>query len=86
MQSDVLTQRQAWKIYDGWFRNGWAVFLQEPAMIEREFRRLTLRPTASPKDWADSYLAAFSSSAGVRLVTFDRVLSERANGAILLKV
>ncbi|MHB8301834.1 MAG: TA system VapC family ribonuclease toxin [Acidobacteriaceae bacterium] len=86
MQSDVLTQRQAWKIYDGWFRNGWAVFLREPAMMEREFRGLTQRATASPKDWADSYLAAFSSGAGVRLVTFDRVLSERANGAVLLKV
>ena len=85
MQADVLTQRQAWKIYDGWFRNGWATLLQEPAMMEREFRGLTQRATASPKDWADSYLAAFSSAAGVRLVTLDKGLSERAAGAILLQ-
>ena len=85
MHSDVLTQRQAWKLYDGWFQNGWAVFLQEPAMMEGEFRALTLRTSASPKDWADSYLAAFSSAAGLRLITFDKVLSDRASGAILLK-
>ncbi|MGC9291774.1 MAG: TA system VapC family ribonuclease toxin [Acidobacteriaceae bacterium] len=85
MQSEVLTQKQAWKIYDGWFHQGWAVFLQEHADVELGFRRHTLRETASPKDWADSYLAAFSQAAGVHLVTFDRALSQRAKGAILLK-
>jgi predicted nucleic acid-binding protein len=39
---------------------------------------------ASPKDWADAYLAAFSTGIGGQLVTFDHALARKVKGAILL--
>jgi hypothetical protein len=44
----------------------------EPA-IEPEFRRQRLG-TSSPKVWADCYLLAFATVAGLKLLTFDWVL------------
>jgi predicted nucleic acid-binding protein len=32
---------------------------------------------AHPKDWADSYVAAFAAVAGLRVVTFDRGFSSQ---------
>ena len=39
----------------------------------------------APKDWADSYISAFSLVSGLRLVTFDQTLHRRTSGSILLK-
>jgi predicted nucleic acid-binding protein len=49
-----------------------------------KFRPLTGTQQSSPKEWADAYLAAFSFTAGVTLITFDRKLAAKANGAVLL--
>src|ERR1700745_153553 len=35
--------------------------------------------SSSPKVWADSYLLAFATVAGLRLVTFDRALRSRGS-------
>jgi toxin-antitoxin system PIN domain toxin len=80
----ALTQTQAWGAYDVCLADGRTVFLDEPATIERRFRVLSREKRPAPKDWADSYLAAFAVEAGLFLVTFDRALHERCIDAILL--
>lgn len=82
MGGDVLTQRQAWQVYDAFVKDGGARFLHEPRTVEESFRRLSRLGSAAPKDWGDSYLAAFAVEAGARLVTFDRVLAGRVKGAV----
>ena len=37
-----------------------------------------------PKDWGDSYLAAFASAAQLTVVTFDRTFSNKVRSSILL--
>ena len=40
---------------------------------------------AAPKDWADSYLIAFTETAGLQLVTFDRAVAYRTDRVVFLK-
>jgi uncharacterized protein len=84
MGEDTLTQIQAWDEYDAWLKSGLAVLLEEPIQIEETFRSFARQSRSSPKEWADSYLAAFSVASGIRLVTFDRGLKSRLKDAILL--
>ncbi len=83
MGAEVLTQRQAWHVYDTFLKDGGARFLQEPRTLEDRFRELSRRASASPKEWADSYLAAFAVEAGARLVTFDKALAVRVRDSII---
>jgi len=84
MGKGTLTQSEAWKAYDRWLEDGGAVFAEEPADLEAGFRDNTTSGQASPKEWADAYLSAFSHTMNCRLVTFDRALAGKVNGAILL--
>jgi hypothetical protein len=84
MGAEVRTQRQAWAIYDFFVRDGGARLMQEPRTLEESFRKLSRLVSASPKDWADSYLAAFASETGARLITFDKVLGGRVEGSVVL--
>jgi hypothetical protein len=54
------------------------------AAIEPEFRRQSRLGTSSPKVWADSYLLAFATVAGLKLVTFERALRSRASEVLVL--
>jgi|SRR5580704_4355679 toxin-antitoxin system PIN domain toxin len=83
MGTEVLTQQQAWHIYDGFLKNGGAQFLHEPRSLEDSFRRLSRHSSASPKDWADSYLAAFALETGAKLITFDKALAAKAKGSVI---
>jgi len=85
MGNRVKTQRQAWEIYDEFLFAGNARLMQEPRLLDESFRRLANLNLASPKDWADSYLAAFAREAAVTLVTFDKALAGRAMHSVLLK-
>lgn len=85
MGVDMLTQAQAWREYDAWLQSGAAVLLEEPRQLEQVFRSLSAKTQSSPKEWADSYLAAFSITSGIRLVTFDRALKARTADALLLR-
>jgi uncharacterized protein len=85
MGNKVLTQAEAWNIYDDWLENGTAAYVEEPPAIELTFRSLTESGQAAPKDWADSYVSAFAQVSGLRLVTFDQTLQRRTAGAVLLK-
>ena len=77
MGNDVKTIPEAWDLWDKVCADDRIAFLSEPETIEPEFRRLSALKTASPKVWADAYLLAFASIAGLKLVTFDRGLRSR---------
>jgi uncharacterized protein len=83
---EVLTQAQAWSIYDEWLSDERVLYLDKPLDLEKSFRDLTQLRRAAPKDWADSYLIAFAHSAGIRLVTFDKAIGHRSSDAILLPI
>ena len=81
---EVLTQRQAWQVYDQLLEDDRIVFVEEPPELETAFRAASQLRRAAPKDWADSYLIAFARSAGFRLVTFDKAISRKESNVILL--
>ena len=82
MGNDTRKVSEAWELWDKVCADDRVAFLPEPEVMEREFRRLSVLGTSSPKIWADSYLLAFARVAGLKLITFDRGL--RAKGADLL--
>jgi toxin-antitoxin system PIN domain toxin len=84
MGAETLTQRQAWHVYDVFLKQSDVQFFHEPRTLEASFRAFTRRPSASPKDWADSYLAAFAHEIGAKLITFDKALAARSKEAIVL--
>lgn len=84
-RDEVLSQEGVWKAYDQWLGDERVGFLDEPSGIESAFRSLTRSRRSAPKDWADSYLAAFAASARLTLVTFDRALQTKAKQLVLLK-
>ena len=81
----VLNQRQAWVAYDHWIVESDCIFEEEPPGLEVEFRAFADGTRPSPKEWADSYLAAFAASKSMELITFDKALSARATQSVLLK-
>ncbi len=86
VDDEPMSQAKAWNVYDTWIEKGGAVFHDEPFGVEIEFRALSNQRQPAPKDWADSYLAAFAASTSLKLITFDRSLSERSPRSTLLKV
>jgi toxin-antitoxin system PIN domain toxin len=83
-QNEVMAQAEAWKTYDRWLQDERVSFLDEPPEVEPAFRALTQSGQAAPKDWADSYLAAFAIAAQLILVTFDRGMATKVTKAVLL--
>ncbi len=77
MGSDVKKMPEAWDLWDTVCADDRIAFVPEPEIIEPEFRRLSALRSPSPKVWADAYLLAFASVAGLRLVTFDKGLRSR---------
>jgi uncharacterized protein len=84
MGQGTLTQAQAWDAYDRWGESAGVEFAEEPDGLEEIFRSFTGSQQASPKEWAEAYLTAFSAVAEAALVTFDRALAGKAVGAVLL--
>jgi len=80
----VLNQAEAWQAYDRWSADERVLFLEEPSRIETSFRALSQQKRPAPKDWADSYLMAFSTVAGLKLVTFDKALRAKSGDALIL--
>lgn len=81
----VKSQQEAWKTYDRWLEDERVELLDEPGGIETHFRALTRSPHASPKDWADSYLAAFAMASRLTVVTFDQAFRNKAKDLLLLE-
>ena len=74
MGNDVKTMFEAWALWDKVCADDRIALLAEPEAIEPEFRRFSRLRSSSPKVWADAYLVAFATVAGLKLVTFDRGL------------
>lgn len=85
MGNRVVSQAEAWDLYDEWLENGRAIYIDEPSSLEPTFRAVSQSGQFSPKDWADSYISAFAQVAGLQLVTFDRALHRRTGGSLLLQ-
>ena len=82
---EVKNQQEAWNSYDRWLEDERVEMLEEPGELEAHFRALTRSPHAAPKDWADSYLAAFALSSRLTVVTFDAGFRNKAKDLLLLK-
>lgn len=81
---EVMNQEAAWKAYDRWRDDDRVGFLDEPPDLEPRFRVLTRLRHPAPKDWADSYLAAFALTSNLTIVTFDGGLRAKSGQAVLL--
>jgi toxin-antitoxin system PIN domain toxin len=81
---DTLTMSAAWDVWDKTSADSRISLLPEPEGLEAEFRSRSRLTTASPKVWADAYLLAFATVAGLKLVTFDRALKARGVDVLVL--
>ena len=77
MGKDTQTMSEAWHLWDRLLSDTRIEFLPEPQALEHEFRSRSRLSSRSPKVWADAYLLAFASVAGLKLITFDRALKVR---------
>ena len=84
MGKDTQAMAEAWTAWDQLLADALFEFLPEPPALEHEFRTRSQLSTRSSKVWADAYLLAFSSLAGLRLVTFDRALKVRGADVLVL--
>jgi toxin-antitoxin system PIN domain toxin len=75
MGQDVLTPRQAWRVYDEWRMDPRVDFLVEPAGFGERWRELGDKVIGGPNAWTDAYLAAFAAVADAAIVTLDRKLN-----------
>jgi len=75
MGPDVLTPRQAWRVYDQWRMDPRVDFLLEPAGFGERWRELGDKVVGGPNAWTDAYLAAFASATDAAIVTLDRKLN-----------
>lgn len=81
----VMSQVEAWETYDRWLEDGRVSLLNEPPGLELSFRSLSQLRQPAAKDWADSYLTAFASVSGLKLVTFDHGFAGRIRDLVILK-
>ena len=84
MGTDAKTMSEAWGLWDQIWADSRIAFLPEPDGLEKDFRTRSRLPSRSPKVWADAYLLAFASVAGLKLVTFDRGLQSGGAEVLLL--
>jgi toxin-antitoxin system PIN domain toxin len=84
MGRDVRSMTAAWELYDQCCEDQRIAFLPEPDGLDSRLRTFAKSRLSSPKAWADAYLAAFASTAGLRLVTFDKALGSRLAGCLIL--
>jgi uncharacterized protein len=84
MGKDARTMSEAWGIWDRVWADSRIAFLPEPDDLEKEFRSRSRLASRSPKVWADAYLRAFASVAGLKFVTFDRALKSQGADVLVL--
>lgn len=85
MNRDVKSMSAAWEIYDQCCADDRIGLLAEPHGIDSGFRAFAKSREASPKLWADAYLAAFASTAGLRLITFDKAFRSKPVDCLVLE-
>jgi len=84
MGRDTKSMAEAWNLWDRVWADDRVIFLPEPEEIEREFRARSRLSSRSPKVWADAYLLAFASVAGLKLITFDQALRSTGKNVLVL--
>src|SRR5438067_7355303 len=84
MGKDTKSMSEAWNLWDRIWADDRVSFLAEPEHMEKEFRSRSRLGSPSPKVWADAYLLAFASTAGLKLVTFDRALKVHGINVLVL--
>jgi toxin-antitoxin system PIN domain toxin len=84
MGTDVLSSRDAWRVYRTMLADERVKFAPEPFGLEQEWRKITMQDQPTPKIWTDAYLIAFARSTGMQLVTLDRAVLSIASEALLL--
>jgi hypothetical protein len=72
MGDDVLTQREAWRVYDRLCEDIRVTFVSEPPDVEVTLRELTQSAQSGATVWTDAYLAAVARARGLTVVSFDR--------------
>jgi|ERR1700685_752451 len=85
MGGDVLSSREAWRVYRTMLADERIQFAPEPFALEEEWRKIKMQDRAAPKIWTDAYLIAFARAAGMRLVTLDRGVASMEEKALLLR-
>jgi toxin-antitoxin system PIN domain toxin len=83
MNGKPLGMEAAWQAYDRLFEDGRVALLPEPDTLEPQFRSFSRSRAASPKIWADAYIAAFAEQCGGTIVTFDRALAGKGECVLL---
>jgi toxin-antitoxin system PIN domain toxin len=84
MEDDVLDQRAAWKLHDSIRRDERVSFLPEPPGVEPVWRSYSASSGKSHRQWADGYLLAVASVAGLTLVTLDKGVAKSGGNSVLL--
>lgn len=84
MGARAQTPAEAWKTYDAWLQQDRIGYAAEPGEIDTGWRNISTAWGAN--SWTDAYLAAFASSSGYTLVTFDRQLGRRGESHVELLV
>jgi len=79
MEEFVQTQQEAWRSYNRMSSDPRVFYSAEPFGLESCFRALTQENVPLNQTWTDAYLAAFSISGGLHLVTFDKGFRRYAN-------
>jgi uncharacterized protein len=72
MADDVLSQRQAWSVYEQLARDQRVIFALEPPNIEPVWKKLTQSMFAMTGLWTDTYIAALALLHNFRVVSFDK--------------
>ena len=81
---DVMNMTEAWELWDKIWADPRIALLPEPEGLDHEFRANSRLKSRSPKVWADAYLLAFATIAGLKLVTFDGALKSRCADVLVL--
>jgi predicted nucleic acid-binding protein len=84
-EDKVLSQPQAWSVYDRWIQDDRVSYVDEPSGLAARFRFFAQYELPAPKDWGDSYLYAFAETGDLRLVTFDHGLRQKGTHVVLLE-
>ena len=84
MSDEVMSRAEAWAVYDRWLHDNRVDLIEEPPQLETLFRKMTRSHRTAPKDWADSYLAAFAAAGKLTVVTLDRAFLHKTDDLLLL--
>ncbi len=84
MGPDVLSPKRALAALEALEMDERMTLLHEPDGLDQVLKALVTPHAATPNLWADAYLAALASVAGLKLVTFDRGFSKFVGVDLLL--